>query len=213
MHIHSEYDRLHGIGRRAVWTAARAVLLALLLAGLGSVYRPPSALSAVPMRSDAPQSLEVYVFSLSGAAESPPNSSTASGKGTVTLDLNTSMMTVAVQFSGLSSGTTAAHIHSATALPYQGTAIVATTTPTFPGFPLGVTSGTYTQSFDMTQTSSYSSSFLSANGGTATAAFAALRAGMQGGRAYFNIHTTNFPGGEIRGFLYALKVFLPLIRR
>ena len=33
------------------------------------------------------------------------------------------------------------------------------------------------------------------------AAFAALTTGAAAGKAYFNIHTLNFPGGEIRGFL------------
>ena len=30
---------------------------------------------------------------------------------------------------------------------------------------------------------------------------AALAAGLNAGQAYLNIHTSNFPGGEIRGFL------------
>jgi hypothetical protein len=40
-------------------------------------------------------------------------------------------------------------------------------------------------------------------GGTAAGAEAALLAGLQSGRAYFNVHTTAYPGGEIRGFLAA----------
>jgi len=49
---------------------------------------------------------------------------------------------------------TAPHIHSATTTPYSGTAMAATTSPTFPGFPTGVTSGHYQHHFDMTQASS-----------------------------------------------------------
>ena len=69
-----------------------------------------------------------------------------------------------------------------------------------PGFPLGVTAGTYTRTFDMTDPASYNPAFVTANGGT-TGAEAALLAGLQAGQAYLNIHTTMFPGGEIRGFL------------
>ncbi|MGH9883186.1 MAG: PEP-CTERM sorting domain-containing protein, partial [Pyrinomonadaceae bacterium] len=36
---------------------------------------------------------------------------------------------------------------------------------------------------------------------TPTTAEAALAFGMFNGRAYLNIHSTQFPGGEIRGFL------------
>ena len=42
---------------------------------------------------------------------------------------------------------------------------------------------------------------LAANGGTAAGAEAALGAGLAAGRSYLNIHTSAFPGGEIRGFL------------
>jgi CHRD domain-containing protein len=108
---------------------------------------------------------------------------------------------VDVTFSGLTAGTTASHIHSPTPTPGTGTAGVATTTPTFENFPLGVTSGHYINTLDLTLSSSYNPAFISANGGTTTAAEAALLAGLAAGEAYLNIHTSNFPSGEIRGFL------------
>jgi hypothetical protein len=49
--------------------------------------------------------------------------------------------------------------------------------------------------------STYRAGFITDAGGTTAAAEAALFAGIMGGRAYLNIHTTNFSGGEIRGFL------------
>ncbi len=80
-----------------------------------------------------------------------------------------------------------------------GTAIVATQTPTFTGFPLGVNSGTYDHTFDTSQDSFYNPAFETANGGTAASAEAALAAALDAGEAYLNIHTTVVPGGEIRG--------------
>lgn len=143
----------------------------------------------------------VYTASLSGPNESPPNGSPALGTAEVDIDTVLNTMRVQVQFSGLTANTTASHIHSATATPGAGTAMVATTVPSFPGFPLGVTSGTYDHTFDMTDLSSYNPAFVAANGGTAGSAEAALFASMAAGTAYLNVHTVEFPGGEIRGFL------------
>jgi hypothetical protein len=74
-------------------------------------------------------------------------------------------------------------------------------TPAFTGFPLGVLSGTLDHTFDLTQLATYNSPFVTANGGTAAGAEAALLAAIAAGKAYYNIHTTVLPGGEIRGFL------------
>ncbi len=54
----------------------------------------------------------------------------------------------------------------------------------------------------MSLASSYTASFLGTAGGTAEGAFAALLAGLDGGRGYFNVHSSFAPAGEIRGFLY-----------
>ena len=103
--------------------------------------------------------------------------------------------------------TTVSHIHAATATPGSGTAMVATTLPTFPGFPLGVTSGTYDSGLlDLTSATSYHPSFIGANGGTTASAEAALLASAAAGTSYFNIHTTIFPGGELRGVLLPTAV-------
>ena len=145
-----------------------------------------------------------YTANLTGPGESPPNTSPGMGFAMVDFDLVAQTMHVMVMFSGLTTGTTAAHIHAPTTSPGTGTANIATTTPTFPGFPLGVTSGTYDQTFDMTLASSYNPAFITANGGTPTSAEAALAADLAAGTAYLNIHTMQFPGGEISGFLSAV---------
>ena len=115
-------------------------------------------------------------------------------------------MHVDVTFSGLTSGTTASHIHCCLASPFLtgSNVMVAITTPTFPGFPLGVTSGTYDMSFNLLDAGTYNPAFITSAfdpSHTVAGAEAALVAGIEGGETYLNIHTTAFPNGEIRGFL------------
>jgi hypothetical protein len=116
-----------------------------------------------------------------------------------------------VTFSGLTGTTTASHIHAPTAIALTGTAGVATTTPTFAGFPLGVTSGVYDVTLDLTQSSSYNPSYVTANGGTTAGAESALLSAIASGKAYWNIHSSTFPGGEIRGFLVPEPASLGLL--
>lgn len=143
----------------------------------------------------------VYGGILAGPNESPPNASPATGSATVTVDTVLNTMRVEVQFSGLLGVTTACHIHAATAVPLTGTAGVATTTPTFTGFPLGVTAGTYDNTLDMTLATSYNASYVTANGGTTASAWAALQSAIANGQSYINVHSSVFGGGEIRDFL------------
>ena len=155
---------------------------------------------------------QIYWVSLSGPAEVPPNASPGTGKALVTIDAVANTMRLQATFSGLLAGVTACHIHAATAAPGTGTAGVATTLPTFAGFPSGVTAGTYNQTFNMLLASSYNPAYVTNNGGTTATAFAALRTAISAGRAYLNIHSTMFPGGEIRGFLNpcpAVNVSIP----
>ena len=98
-----------------------------------------------------------YGTSLSGANENPPNASLGTGAATVTVDTVASTMRVEAWFSDLVGTTTTAHIHCCTVAPNN--AGVATQTPSFTGFPLGVTSGTYDKTFDMTLASSFSPTF------------------------------------------------------
>jgi len=142
-----------------------------------------------------------YQVLLSGPNESPANASPGTGFATVVIDTAANLLSIDMSFSGLLGTTTASHIHCCTAAPEAGTAIVATQTPTFTGFPLIVQAGTYSHTFDLSLASSYNAAFITANGGTVASAEAALAAGIAADEAYLNIHTTLFPGGEIRGFL------------
>ena len=165
------------------------LLLTLVVAAMvGSVAPAPAAVTA-------------YWATLSGGVESPPNVSAANGTGYAYIDPVAHTMHVIVDFAGLTTANTACHIHATTTVAGTGTAGVATTTPTFTGFPGGTTVGTYDHSFDMTLLSSFNPAFVTANGGTAPSAEAALFAAIAAGKAYVNIHSSTYPGGEIRGFL------------
>lgn len=153
-----------------------------LLAALGLV------LAAAPVSAAT-----VFSTTLSGANETPPNASTGTGSMLVTLLADT--LTVDVTFSGLSTPAAAAHIHCCGPVGVAEPIAVP-----FNSFPTG-TSGSFTGSFDLTSASSYSSAFLTANGGTAASAEAVFIASLNAGQTYGNIHTSNFPGGEIRGQL------------
>ena len=155
-------------------------------------------IAAALMISSVGAGAQSWTAILNGANESPANASPGTGSATFTLVGN--VLTINGTFTGLTGTTAAAHMHCCTAAALTGTAGVATTTPSFAGFPLGVTNGTFLLTLDLTQASSYNPAFVTANG-SIDASRAALIAGMNSGRTYLNIHTSTFGGGEIRGFV------------
>ena len=156
--------------------------------------------AVVPLHAAA----QMYTTTLSGPGEAPPNASPGTGTASVIFDATAHTLEVQATFSGLLSPTTASHIHCCVVPP--GPAGVATMVPTFSLFPLGVTSGTFDQTLSTLLASTYNPAFVTANGGTVAGAEAALVAGLNAGQSYLNIHTTDFPGGEIRGFLVAAPI-------
>jgi hypothetical protein len=152
---------------------------------------------AAAVFAGSPVQAQTFVGELSGSQEVPPNASP--GTGTATIVINGNEMSVHVIFEALLGLTTVAHIHCCA--PAGANAGVATPLPTFPGFPAGVTSGSYMQVFDLALASSYSGSFLTANGGDPLQARDALVTAMLAGNTYFNLHTSEFPPGELRGQL------------
>jgi len=192
------------IGRRrrnAVNPAKPVRKLALLVAAL-----------ALPLLLAQPAKAFVYGYTVALDGPSEPTPSAGIGSGLVQYDDILHTLSLGVSFSGLTnltaggqpSSTTASHIHAATTLPFSGTAGVATTTPSFAGFPLGVTSGTFTNTLNLTLSNSWNVAFINANGASTAGAEAALFSAMQSGKVYWNIHSTAFGGGEIRGFLVAI---------
>ena len=149
-----------------------------------------------------------FAVTLSGANESPPVNTPGTGTAVVTLDPTAQTLQLNINFSGLTTPTTAAHIHCCLTNPFQaGVNVgVATTVPAFPGFTLGGTSGSYSSPvFDLTQAAIYNTTpggFVELQGGLPQAEQAFIN-GVLTGRVYLNIHTTANPTGEIRGFLVA----------
>jgi hypothetical protein len=202
------------------WLAPKGMMHVSLLLNNNAGSRPPNCMRDIMRHLLAPLVVSTvlgfasvahaqvinYATTLSGANEAPPNSSPGTGTASALVDEFYDTMRVQANFSGLTTGTTAAHIHCCTADPQTGTAAVATMVPTFSAFPLGVTSGTYDFAFDLLLASTYNPAFITAHGGTVASAEADLLDGLAAGTAYFNIHTTQFPNGEVRGFLIAAPI-------
>lgn len=150
----------------------------------------------LPLAAAVSLQAATYTFtsSLSGANENPPNASPGTGSTTILWDTSLNKFTIDVNFSGLIGTVTAAHIHCCNVAPMNsGVAVGLSLFPT-------TSSGVYNKTFDLTDAATFNAGFLSANGGTASGAAAALLAGLQQDKSYLNIHTNVFPGGEIRGF-------------
>ena len=75
----------------------------------------------------------------------------------------------------------------------------------FAGFPIGVTSGSYDQTLDLTSAATWNSAFLTTwGGGTTSGAEIALNQFMRMGWPYVCLHTTVYAGGEIRDHLISV---------
>lgn len=124
-----------------------------------------------------------FTGTLSGAQEVPPNASAATGFGRVTLNAAETQITVSLNYNNLGTNQTLTHIHRG-AVGVNGPILF----DLDPAPPQGGTSGTFTAlTFSVTP-----------------AQVADLKAGLW----YFNVHSTNFPGGEIRGQITVNSPFI-----
>jgi hypothetical protein len=121
--------------------------------------------------------LTCTVAPLLGASETPPNTSPAIGSSTVTLDTTANTVAFTLTVNGLTSGATAAHIHQA---PPGVAGPIRVPLP----IPTGVTAFT-TAATAVTPTAGFNVADIAANPTD----------------FYVNVHSTTFPGGEIRGQL------------
>jgi hypothetical protein len=112
---------------------------------------------------------------LSGLNEVGPNASPASGFGTVVLNAAQTQITVNESWSGLTAAATASHIHGP-----GGAGTNAAVLFPFSGVPAATSGAIPEQTFAITPTQV---------------------AYLFSGYLYMNVHTSTFPGGEIRGQL------------
>lgn len=146
---------------------------------------------------------------LGGANEIPGNASTATGSGYVLYDTVTHVLTLFLEWQGLTGPGVQAHIHCCVASPPGNVGIAIDLWLSSDPRPA---TGSYTATYDLDTDNPFRAAFVSANGGTVFSAFAALQAALSlGSRAYYNIHTGQFPGGEIRGNLVVEPTTLALI--
>ncbi len=144
-----------------------------------------------------------FTATLNGAQEVGAVNTPGTGNGSADFDPATNLLAVHVDFTGLTSNAVDAHIHCCTTTALNAIVAIGFTPA---GFPNGDTSGVFNATFDLLSSSIYTASFLANSGGTAAGARDALIAARSADptnpasiRAYFNIHTSTNPGGEIRG--------------
>jgi CHRD domain-containing protein len=135
---------------------------------------------------DATEGQEIFVTTLSGANENPARPSAGNGSAQVVIDGDS--VHYALEIDDIAN-VFAAHIHTG-ASNVNG--------------PVRVTFFNTAQSSALTVTDKHilaEGTFTAAN--VSGISFADLLAAIRGGNAYVNVHTTQFPGGEIRGQLQA----------
>jgi hypothetical protein len=130
--------------------------------------------------------LLLFNATLSGLQENPANASPGTGTATASFNLGTNLFVFNDSWSGLSAPQTASHIHTPGAPGVNGPVV-------FPfgaaeGFVPGGTSGSVSFSTILTATQITQ---------------------LLGGLFYVNVHTTAFPGGEIRGQITAIPSAVP----
>jgi hypothetical protein len=113
---------------------------------------------------------------LTGAQESPPNTSPGTGSAALVLNTTAATLVSAVTFSNLTGTTTSADIEDKSGVILHA----------LPTIPTGVTQGNFTDIW--------------------TGLTAANIAALENGGAYVNIRTSAFPGGEIRGLIVSAAV-------
>ena len=121
---------------------------------------------------------------LNGAQETPPVTTTASGKAVAEYNKDTRILTYTVNWTGLTGPVAAMHIHGVAD----------------PGAPAGVVQNIITASGGIRTPSATA---FGATGSISATVFVdnlvIREADLLAGKYYFNIHTAQFPAGEIRG--------------
>ncbi len=147
---------------------------------LGAIVAGVLFLGTAPANADTIN----FTANLAGANEVPPAASPGTGFAFLSLDDVAQTLFVSLTFSGLTTLDTAGHIHCCA--PLGTNAAVALPFIASSGFPTGVTAGSFSHTFVL------ATDLI----GITPAAFIT---GLESSQAYVNVHSTAFPGGEIRG--------------
>ncbi len=187
------YEVLHNVG---VGSTSQNVAVGFLLDSTGQATTPVVAgnptgsgvLSGYPLTAyDYPATAASDGSTLYSTNLSPQGASVSSANGSANLRAAPGNTQAVLHFNygGLSSPRTAYHIHIAPDASGSGPIV-----------------------FDLDEVDKFHPELKTSDGGyiwniTASGAYSAsdIVTAMQQGRLYFNVHTVNFPGGEIRGFL------------
>jgi hypothetical protein len=149
-----------------------------------------AALAASVLAAPAAHSHEVFSARLRGAEEVPPINT--AGKADFEMIVRHGTITFSLTFSDLSSSLGAAHLHFAPEKVAGGVMIFLCGGGGQPACP-AATSGTITGTITAANVVGPTAQGIAA--GDLHSALKAVRHGL----SYANMHTTNFPGGEIRG--------------
>ncbi len=143
------------------------------------------------------QAATTFTTTLLGSNEVPPVVTSGFGTGQLILADDMNSFDVLIEFSDLTANAVAGHVHCCSSADMNSAVAIGFTVP-------NATSGTISGSYDLTLASTYNPSFFTASGGTVEGARSAFLTGLDGGLAYFNVHSAQFPSGEIRGQLSAI---------
>jgi CHRD domain len=135
---------------------------------------------------------EVFSAKLLGDNEVPPNNTTGTATFQMQIDTTTTMITFTLTFSGLSGAPTVAHLHFAPTNVAGGVMIFLCGGGGQPACP-AATSGTISGTITTANVVGPTAQGIAA--GDLTSALEAVGEGL----SYANMHTPNFPAGEIRG--------------
>jgi len=154
--------------------------------GFWAIATLTASLFAAPVARSA---TELFSANLSGENEVPPINT--AGSATFHMDIG-STITFSLTFSGLSAAPAVAHLHFAPTKVNGGVTIFLCGGGGQPACPAS-TSGTITGTITAANVVGPTTQGIAP--GDLDSALEAVRAGL----AYANMHTANFPGGEIRG--------------
>jgi CHRD domain/PEP-CTERM motif len=141
-----------------------------------------------------------FTSTLSGLSEIPaPNNSAGTGVATAAFFNANNSIRLTGSFQNLTGLSLLGHLHCCSTPSATGAQAIDFSEN--PGFQLGVRSGSFDLIYDLLDATTYTAAFLAASGGTAVGARDRLFGNLNNNLGYFNIHSTVFRGGELRGQL------------